>query len=200
MKPLNARKKRKKTKPVFARQESNKRIRLKKSSYRKPRGYQSKQRIKQRGKKKTPSVGYSVPKSVKGFHASGLKEVLVKNLKDVEGLNPKETAVRISHTVGKKKKLMIIDACKKAKLRVLNFDIKIFKEGIIKELTERKKKREKLINARKKKPKTEKKKQKKAEENVEKKLEVKEVPETKQVETVKKGTERIPKKVVRGSR
>jgi len=100
----------------FVRQEQNKYKKLK-SKWRKPYGNQSKLRMHS-GEMRTVEVGFRGPAAVRGFHPSGVEEVLVHNLRDLDGLKGK--VVRIAAGVGKKKRLTIIEKATKLKLRVLN--------------------------------------------------------------------------------
>jgi large subunit ribosomal protein L32e len=105
-------------KPDFVRQESWRYKRVK-SSWRRPRGEDSKMRKKMGGWPKSAEVGYRSPKKVRGLHPSGLEEVIVNSLKDLEKVNSKQ-AVRIGHTVGMKKRITIIERAKKNNLHILN--------------------------------------------------------------------------------
>jgi large subunit ribosomal protein L32e len=89
-------------------------------SWRRPKGSQSKVRRREKGKLKMPSIGYRKPKSIRGLHPSGYKEVLIYNKKDLERLDPKKEAVRIAATVGKKKRMEILKVAEKMKLKILN--------------------------------------------------------------------------------
>ena len=62
--------------------------------------------------------GYGSPKSVRGFHPSGYRELLVSNIKDLE--KAQGYAVRISSAVGMKKRLEIQAKAKELSLKVLN--------------------------------------------------------------------------------
>lgn len=107
-------------KPKFLRPMAESYRRLRKVKWRKQRGSQSKIRRKLKGKRKMPSPGYGAPKNLRYLHPSGLKEVLVYNLKDLEKINPEKEAVRIAHTVGKKKRSEILKKAEEMKLKVLN--------------------------------------------------------------------------------
>ncbi len=91
-----------------------------KESWRRPRGLHSKVRQKRKGKLKMPDIGYRQPKEIRGLHPSGYKEVLVKNLKDLEKVDAKKEAIRIASTVGKKKRLEIIKKAKELNIKILN--------------------------------------------------------------------------------
>jgi len=66
------------------------------------------------------STGYKGPKVARGLHPSGLREVLIHNVNEVATVNPTVQAARIAHTVGKKKRALIIAEAKKCKLLILN--------------------------------------------------------------------------------
>jgi large subunit ribosomal protein L32e len=118
-KALKARKRAKKKKPEFARHESWRYIKLK-ENWRRPRGLDNKMRRKIKGWPPTVSVGYKGPKVARGLHPSGYREVLVYNVKEISGVDPKTQAARIAHTVGKKKRAQIIAEARKKKVVVLN--------------------------------------------------------------------------------
>ena len=80
-------------------------------------------RIKKKGWPKSVSVGYRSPKSIRGFHPSGFEEVIIYNTKDLEGVNPSQAA-RIGHTVGKRKRVEIIERAEELKIFVLNKRVK----------------------------------------------------------------------------
>jgi large subunit ribosomal protein L32e len=118
-KALKARKRAKKKKPAFVRSESWRYSKLS-ESWRRPRGLDHKMRRKIKGWPPTVSVGYKGPKIARGLHPSGYKEVLVHNADEVSGIDPKVQAARIAHTVGKKKRALIIAAARKRKVVILN--------------------------------------------------------------------------------
>jgi large subunit ribosomal protein L32e len=109
--------------PKFRRQEWF-RFRRLGEKWRRPRGKDSKMRLGKRGKPAMPSVGYKSPKLTRGLHPSGLVEVLVNSLKDIEGLNPSRQAVRIASSVGRRKREQIITRAKELGIRVLNPEVK----------------------------------------------------------------------------
>ena len=109
----------KKRKPKFRRQEWF-RFRRLGERWRKPRGKDSKMRVGIRGKPAMPSVGYRLPKQLRGLHPSGMVEVLVHKPEDVRGVDPSKQAVRIASGVGGRKRKQIIELAEQLKVRVLN--------------------------------------------------------------------------------
>jgi large subunit ribosomal protein L32e len=124
---LKLRERVKEKKPSFARPESWRYKRVK-ESWRQPRGLDNKMRRKIKGWPRTVEVGFRGPKSSRGLHPSGYKEVLVYKVEDLEHIDPTTQAARIAHTVGKRKRAGIIVEAKKKKIRILNF--KEIKEAI----------------------------------------------------------------------
>ena len=91
-----------------------------KERWRFPDSNHSKIRLQLKGRPKMPDVGYRNPRAVRGMHPSGYFEVLVHNPKDLESLDPSIHAVRIASTVGKKKKLLIIQEAERRGFKILN--------------------------------------------------------------------------------
>jgi len=116
---LKIRMQKKRKKPDFLRQNWFRLKRLGKK-WRAPKGNQNKLRRHFFGRGHIPSVGYSSPSIVRGLHPSGLKEVLVSNVSEIESLDQKTECARISVTVGRKKRVQIIESAKKKNIRVLN--------------------------------------------------------------------------------
>jgi len=114
---LKVRARQKRRKPKFNRGDSHKKGRVS-TSWRKPRGLHNKQRRHVAAKGKLVRPGYGSPKSVRGYHPCGMKEVLVNcaaDLEDAEGC-----AVRIASTVGMKKRADIEAMAREMSLKVLN--------------------------------------------------------------------------------
>src|SRR3989338_2098300 len=107
---LDIRKKMKSKKPDFIRQDIRKKARLK-IKWRKPRGLDSKIRRKLNGRAKPVSQGYRSPGKVRGLHQSGFRQFIIRTIKDMDKLSPKEYCLIISSSLGKKKR---VEALKKA--------------------------------------------------------------------------------------
>jgi len=180
---LELRKKLKKRKPDFLRQDAHKVKRLKKK-WRAPKGIHSKMRRKLRGYRKQPSIGYSSPKKVRYLHPSGLKEILVHNLKNLENINPKIEAAVIAKTVGVRKKIELLKKTKELKINVLN--VKNIDEFIKKVEEKFKKQKEKAAKREEEKKKAKEEALKKAKEKKEKEKEKTEEEKKKEEEKEKK--------------
>ena len=119
-KELKARARARNKKPKFVRAESWKYDRFS-LSWRRPRGLDNKIRRKIKGWPAGVSVGYKGPKIARGLHPSGYREVLVCNVKDLSTIDPNTQAGRIAHTIGKRKRTLIIAEAKKLNIKILNF-------------------------------------------------------------------------------
>jgi len=86
--------------------------------WRKPRGIDSKKRIGKQYMGAVPGIGWRGEKSKRGLHPSGLKEILISSPKELDGVS--NVVVRISSSVGGKKRKLIVEKAKTLELRVLN--------------------------------------------------------------------------------
>jgi len=121
-KELKLRARAKNKKPKFVRAESWKYDRFS-LSWRKPRGLDNKIRRKIKGWPPGPSVGYKGPKIARFLHPSGYREVIVNNVADLSSIDVATQAVRIAHTVGKRKRAEIIAKAKELNLKILNITV-----------------------------------------------------------------------------
>jgi large subunit ribosomal protein L32e len=113
-------------KPNFVRAESWKYDRFS-LSWRKPRGLDNKIRRKIKGWPAGPSMGYKGPKVARFLHPSGYREVIVFNVEGLSTIDTSTQAARIAHTVGKRKRALIIAEAKNLNIKILN--LKVFKEA-----------------------------------------------------------------------
>lgn len=152
---LEKRKKLKSRKPDFVRQDFHKK-RLKKKWVR-PRGLQSKVRLRIKDKPRRISTGWGSPKAVKGLHPSGLREIIVSTISEVENVNKDTEGIVLRRTVGKKKRIEIIKVAIEKGIKILNIkDPNQFIKDVEAELSSRKEKKKKLKEKREKKKKEEK--------------------------------------------
>ena len=107
------------SRPKFVREESWRYKRVK-PAWRSPRGKTSRVRRSKKGWPPVVKIGYSKPNQIRGLHPSGLREVIIQRVVDLEKLTPKQDAARIAHTVGENKRLMILEEADRRDIRVLN--------------------------------------------------------------------------------
>ncbi|PPA80039.1 MAG: 50S ribosomal protein L32e [ANME-2 cluster archaeon HR1] len=116
---LKVRKRQKQKKPVFLQTDHHKKKRLKKT-WRRPRGLHNKKRRYILGKGQIVRVGFGSPVAVKGLHPSGFMDVLVSRIQDLENMDPDTQAVRISRTVGQRKRIEILKKAQTQGMKILN--------------------------------------------------------------------------------
>ncbi len=152
---LETRKQIKKSKPNYKRAQSNQYAKLKnKSSWRRPKGKGNKDRRNRKGHVGMLKIGYKSPKSVRGLNKDGLREIIIRNISDLEKVNKGDIAI-ISSKVGGKKKIDILKAAQSKKITVGNVkDITKALESLKKEKKVVKKKEE-PSKSKEEKPKTE---------------------------------------------
>ncbi|MEM0215261.1 MAG: 50S ribosomal protein L32e [Archaeoglobaceae archaeon] len=120
---LRLRRRLKSRKPEFRRYCWDRKLKLRRKSWRKPRGLDNAMRLEYGGKwsgRKRVKVGFKSPTAVRGLHPSGYEDVLVYNPKDLEKLDPKRQAVRIASCVGLRKRLEIEKKANEMGLKILN--------------------------------------------------------------------------------
>jgi len=116
---LKVRARAKSKKPAFVRPESWRYDKFS-VSWRRPRGLDNKVRRTIKGWPPMPCFGYMGPKIARGLHPSGYEEVLVHTASEVAGVKPETQAIRIGHTVGRRKRVLIIAEARKLGVTVLN--------------------------------------------------------------------------------
>ncbi|PTD94302.1 50S ribosomal protein L32e [archaeon SCG-AAA382B04] len=103
----------------FKRQNSQRYKKIK-STWRRPKGIQSKQRKEEKGKPAKPKVGRKQPEEQRGFHPSGYKEQLVHNTSDLAEINEENQAIRIASKVGKRKRIKVEQKAREKNIKILN--------------------------------------------------------------------------------
>ncbi len=134
----------------FKRTDSNKK--KFKNKWRKARGLHNKIRRKVKGHRKQPSIGYGSPVSMKNLDPSGFLPVQVSNLADLDKIkNEGKLAALISKKVGQRKKIKILEECKRMNIKVLNIkDIDKFINQVKENMDSRKKKQKRIEDKKKK--------------------------------------------------
>ena len=117
---LRIRTKKRKRNPSFARYESWRYKKLKNSGWRKQRGIDNKTRRKMKMGVKSPEPGYRAPKKIRGLHPSGLEDILIMHIKDLENLTPEQHGIRISARLGARKKIKVVEHAQDLGFKVFN--------------------------------------------------------------------------------
>ncbi|MFZ1897009.1 50S ribosomal protein L32e [Methanoregula sp.] len=97
-------------------------------SWRKPRGQHNKQREQKKAKGNLPKPGFGSPVAVRGMHPSGFFEVLVFTEKDLENVDAKTQAIRISAGVGARKRKGLQEKAAASGFKILN--ARVIKERV----------------------------------------------------------------------
>jgi large subunit ribosomal protein L32e len=117
---LRIRTKKRKRNPSFARYESWRYKKLKNSGWRKQRGIDNKTRRKMKMGVKSPEPGYRSPKKIRGLHPSGLEDILIMHIKDLENLTPEKHGIRISARLGARKRIKVVEKAQDLGFKVFN--------------------------------------------------------------------------------
>ncbi|MCX8184271.1 MAG: 50S ribosomal protein L32e [Sulfolobales archaeon] len=88
--------------------------------WKKPRGKDNPMRLKLKGQPPAAASGYETPVAIRGLHPSGLKPVVVNNIKELDNLDPARYIVYIGSSVGLRKKIEIIRKAQEMGFRVAN--------------------------------------------------------------------------------
>ena len=120
---LKIRTQKKKQRPSFQRFEGWRYAKLKKSGWRKQRGIDSKTRRKTKNGVKSPEIGYRGPKKIRGLHPSGLVDVLVIQIRELDKLDPKIHGIRVARRLGARKRVALIEAAKEREFKVFNIGL-----------------------------------------------------------------------------
>lgn len=106
--------------PWFRRTQWYEYKRLSDTGWRRPRGVDSAMRRHFGYEQPVVRVGFAGPKSVRGLHASGFQEVYVEVLSDLNKIDTKTQAARVSGTLGTRKLRALYEAADKLGVRILN--------------------------------------------------------------------------------
>lgn len=170
---LDLRKKIKGKKPYFIRQDAHKHKRLGKK-WRKPKGIQSKMRLKLRGYRKSVSKGYKSPKEIRYCDKLGFEKKLISSIKDLKTIDSKIQGIIIAGNIGLKKRIDIIKEARKQSIKILNIkDPNQFLKDIEEKIKKQKEEKQKLNQEKQKKLKKREEKAKEKSKEEEKKTEEK---------------------------
>ena len=109
-----------KKKPRFRRTQCALYKGLSRKGWRWPSGKHNKIRERKKGKGAVPTIGYGAERGLRYLHPSGLEDILVLTLGDIERIDPKRQAARISARIGKREKALLFEELKKRNVLVLN--------------------------------------------------------------------------------
>jgi large subunit ribosomal protein L32e len=105
--------------PFFPRVDAHKKIKLKRSGWRKAKGRHTRRKKLSPYHGAVPSIGYGTPAATRNLHSSGLAVTNIFNLNDLEKVDAQKSGIKIMN-VGMKKKLGIIKESLKRKIRIFN--------------------------------------------------------------------------------
>ena len=125
--PLNKKTIIKKRTKKFARHQSDLFIRIRDSSWRKPKGIDGRVRRRFKGALPMPSIGYGSDKKTRNIHPNGFKSVVVANVSDLEILmmHNRTYAATIAHSVSSKVRRAIVERASQLAIRVTNAGAKL---------------------------------------------------------------------------
>lgn len=142
----------KRRKPSYIRQDAHKKPKLG-TSWRRPKGLQSKMRLGKRGYNKMPEIGYGSPKKVRYMTRRALLPVNVRNPDELGLLDPAVNEIVVGN-VGKRKKVEIIKKALEKNFRFMNVkNPKAFLENVESMIKKKKDLKEKRKAAKEKKKK-----------------------------------------------
>ncbi|CAM9135433.1 unnamed protein product [Choristocarpus tenellus] len=125
--PLEKHKMVKKRTKKFARHQSDRFMRIKNSSWRKPKGIDGRVRRKFKGSLPMPNIGYGSDKRTRNLLPNGFLKFLVHNVKELELLmmHNRKYAAEIAHNVSSRKRKEIVERAAQLHIRVTNARAKL---------------------------------------------------------------------------
>lgn len=109
-----------KNRPKFMRQKSVQKMRLSRSSYRAPKGLQSKMGDNKAGHRSQIKTGFGYPKALRGLDRKGRKIVMISNIADAQKVEAKDTIAVVASSLGQKKKIDIVKILMDRKVQMQN--------------------------------------------------------------------------------
>ncbi|CAB1100626.1 unnamed protein product [Ectocarpus sp. 6 AP-2014] len=128
--PLNKVNVVKKRTKKFARHQTDRFMRIKNSSWRKPKGIDGRVRRRFKGCLPMPNVGYGSDKRTRNILPNGFYKFLVHNVKELELLlmHNRKYAAEIAHNVSSRKRKEIVERAGQLHIRVTNAGAKLSAE------------------------------------------------------------------------
>lgn len=125
--PLNKKTIVKKRTKKFARHQSDLFMRIRRSSWRKPKGIDGRVRRRFKGALPMPSIGYGSDKKTRNILPCGFKSVVVSNVSDLEMLmmHNRTYAATVAHSVSSRARREIIERAEQLAIRVTNAAAKL---------------------------------------------------------------------------
>ena len=125
--PLNKKTIVKKRTKKFARHQSDQFIRIRDSSWRKPKGIHGRVRRRFKGAIPMPSVGYGSDKATRNIHPNGFKSVVINNVAELEMLmmHNRTYAATVAKSVSSRVREQIIRRAEQLAIRVTNANAKL---------------------------------------------------------------------------
>jgi len=117
---LAQKKKMNRKRPKFVRQDYYHRMRVHDEAWKRPRGYHSKMRRGEAGKRKVVQAGYGSPAELRGINLQGFRPVHVETMKQLEKLNPKEESAIIAANLGMKNRIKLVKHAAEKNIRISN--------------------------------------------------------------------------------
>ncbi|CAM9242917.1 unnamed protein product [Discosporangium mesarthrocarpum] len=111
----------------FARHQSDRFMRIKNSSWRKPKGIDGRVRRRFKGALPMPNIGYGSDKRTRNLLPNGFYKFLVHNTKELELLmmHNRKYAAEIAHNVSSRKRKEIVKRASELHIRVTNARAKL---------------------------------------------------------------------------
>merc|ERR1712176_414818 len=117
----------KKRSKKFARHQSDLFIRIRNSSWRKPKGIDGRVRRRFKGALPMPSIGYGSDKRTRNIHPNGFKSVVVNNVAELEMLmmHNRTYAATVASAVSSRVRRDIIERAEQLAIRVTNANARL---------------------------------------------------------------------------
>ena len=125
--PLNKKCVVKKRTKKFARHQSDLFMRIRDSSWRKPKGIDGRVRRRFKGALPMPNVGYGSDKKTRNVHPNGFKSVVVSNVAELEMLmmHNRPYAATVAHSVSSRIRREIVERAEQLAIKVTNAAAKL---------------------------------------------------------------------------